>query len=412
MIYDVIIIGSGISGLYAAYKIKCQSPNLSIIVLEKHKKRWIGGRTNNEPFYGASIATGAGIGRKRDRLLKKLVRDLGNKDIVEFKILPNYSKSVNPVDVKDILSHLREEYHKHDTGDTTFEKFAKPILGAAVYERFLLSSGYRDYEKAGARETLYDYGMEDNACCMNAFGVHWGQTIQDLAVEIGESCIKFSQNVVSINGTDGDFSVETETGRRYICRKVIVATTITSLRSLFPRHHIYQEIEGQPFLRVYGKFAKQSIPILKDRIKSGHQVVAGLIQKMIAIKADDGIYMIVYNDNKNAVALKDRTENTEQNRDFYCELVERSLGITRGMLHLTAIRSFYWSVGTHYYPPLNMEKYESREEFINEAQHPSDGILVVGEVVSRHQGWVEGALESVETAVTKKWINKIYNAAH
>jgi len=405
MIYDLVIIGSGISGLYAAYNIKRHSPNLSIVILEKNKRRWIGGRTGNEPFYGTSIATGAGIGRNRDRLLKKLMKDLG-ANIKGFRIEPHFSKSLKPVDVKVILSHLREEYEKHPV-ETTFEKFAKPILGPDIYHRFLLSSGYQDYEKAGARETLHDYGMEDNSCCMTAFGVHWAQTIQDLAAEIGENSIKFSQNVVGIEGTYGAFIVLTEAGRNYNCKKIIVATTITSLRALFPRHHIYREIEGQPFLRVYGKFAKQSIPIMKEYVKSGHLIVPGLIQKIIAINADEGVYMIVYNDNKNAVALKDRTENTAPNREYYCELLERSLGIPGSMLHLIAIRAFYWAVGTHYYPPLDVSKYESREDFIDEAQHPADGILVVGEVVSRHQGWVEGALESVEAVVTKKWMNKI-----
>jgi len=409
MIYDVVIIGSGISGLYAAYKIKRQSPNLSILVLEKHKRRWIGGRTSNEDFYGVSIATGAGIGRKRDKLLKNLIRDLGKNDISEFRIEPHFSRLMTPVDVKVVLSHLREEYEKkraHEK-DTTFERFAKPILGASIYNRFLLSAGYQDYEKEGTRETLYDYEMEDNACCMTAFGVHWAQTIQDLATKIGENTIKFSQNVVAIEGTSGAFSVETEAGRKYICRKIIVATTITSLRVLFPRHPIYREIEGQPFLRIYGKLAKQSIPIMKEYVKSGHMMVPGPIQKIIAIKADEGVYMVVYNDNKNALALKDRTENTATNREYYCELLERSVGIPGGMLHLIAIRSFYWAVGTHYYPPLDISKYESREDFIREAQNPAEGVVVVGEVVSRHQGWVEGALESVEAVVTKKWIGRL-----
>jgi hypothetical protein len=57
--------------------------------------------------------------------------------------------------------------------------------------------------------------------------------------------------------------------------------------------------------------------------------------------------------------------------------------------------------------PLDSKKYETREEFIYAAQHPEDGILVVGEVVSKHQGWSEGALESVNAAVTKRWINNI-----
>jgi hypothetical protein len=192
---------------------------------------------------------------------------------------------------------------------------------------------------------------------------------------------------------------------------------------LFPKNPIYREIEGQPFLRVYGKFAKQSIPIMKEYVR-GYTCVPGPIQKMIPMNAEEGVYMIVYNDNANAVAMKSRTENTAENREYYCRLIERSVGMPAGRLHLVGIRSYYWPVGTHYFKPLktegisgseesgnrkplNIDKYKTREEFIAATQHPADGILVVGEVVSKHQGWVEGALESVNAAVTKRWINNI-----
>jgi monoamine oxidase len=46
-------------------------------------------------------------------------------------------------------------------------------------------------------------------------------------------------------------------------------------------------------------------------------------------------------------------------------------------------------VGTHYYKP-GIEKY-------NSLSNPEPNIYVVGEMVSKKQGWVEGALESVET---------------
>ena len=64
-------------------------------------------------------------------------------------------------------------------------------------------------------------------------------------------------------------------------------------------------------------------------------------------------------------------------------------------LEITDMVSFFWSEGTHYYKPLPIE-YKSRKEFIKEAQHPTDNIWVVGEVVAEKQGWVEGALSSVE----------------
>jgi hypothetical protein len=41
---------------------------------------------------------------------------------------------------------------------------------------------------------------------------------------------------------------------------------------------------------------------------------------------------------------------------------------------------------------------------MKQAQHPMHNMLVVGEVVSNDQGWVEGALDSVEKVVNKKWV--------
>jgi monoamine oxidase len=46
---DVIIIGSGIAGLYAAYQIKRLAPaNTTFLILEKNPKKLMGGRAVNE----------------------------------------------------------------------------------------------------------------------------------------------------------------------------------------------------------------------------------------------------------------------------------------------------------------------------------------------------------------------------
>jgi len=101
--------------------------------------------------------------------------------------------------------------------------------------------------------------------------------------------------------------------------------------------------------------------------------------------------------------LKKFLENNEKNRDFICHLVEKALEIPNGSLHLLAIKDYYWPIGTHYYSPLTSE-FNNRKDFIRKAQHPEPGMLVVGEVVSNDQGWSEGALDSVEKVLTKKWI--------
>ena len=417
--FDIIIIGSGLSGLYSAYTIKKNDPTKSFVVLEKYKKQWIGGRTNNETFYGTEIVTGAGIGRKKkDKLLIHLLNEM---DIhpSEFKFSPKYSNLLDKSDITSTINYLRSKYNTSAISNTnncnsknnkiTFQQFAKTALGNESYKKLLETIGYTDYEKEDVSDVLYYYGIEDNTCCWTALHVPWKQLVLNLCNKIGMNNIKPSNDVTRITKIQENpcvFLLDTEKGAKYTCNKVIIATTITGIRKFLPKYNIYNQIEGQPFLRLYGKFSKKSIPIMEKYVLD-YTIVPGPLQKIIPMNADKGVYMIAYSDNNNAKFLKSHLDNTNENREFYCRLIEKSLGIVHRSLELIAITDFYWPIGTHYYKPLDTCLYKSREEFINIAQHPEDGILVVGEVVSRDQGWTNGALSSVTEVLTKKWIKTI-----
>ena len=116
--------------------------------------------------------------------------------------------------------------------------------------------------------------------------------------------------------------------------------------------------------------------------------------------------MIAYSDNKSAIFLKKYLENTPKNREVFCHLIEKALGLPNKSLELIAIKDYYWTTGTHYYTPLPNE-YENREAFIHAAQNPERGILVVGEVVSKNQGWINGALSSVSAVLNKRWVETV-----
>lgn len=414
MYYDIIIIGSGISGLYAAYNIQKMSPSTSFIILEKYKKNWIGGRTSNDMFYGTQIVTGAGIGRKnKDKLLIHLLNEL-NLPYEEFNVKPYYSTQIDTIiDIKKVIQYLKEEYNKNKNQTrTTFKEFAYPILGDKLYNDFLVSAGYTDYENEDAFDVIQNYGMDDNACCWKGLHINWKLLVTTLHNKIGVDKIKTSMNVVNIEKTRENpccFLVETDKEIVFESNKVIVATTIDSIKQIVPgasnKNSIYNEIKGQTFLRQYGKFTKKSSEIMKKYI-NGYTIVPGPLQKIIPIDASKGVYMIAYTDNINATFLKKYLENTPKNREVFCYLLETALGILHESLELIAIKDYYWPIGTHYYTPLP-NKYENREEFINNAQNPENGILVVGEVVSNNQGWTNGALSSVNACLNKKWVKSI-----
>lgn len=408
-IYNLIIVGAGMAGLYTAFLLKLHNPKTSILIIEQNSKEHLGGRANTELFYGTKIAIGAGIGRyKKDKHLAHLMKFFNMK--IETYTVDHHIATTSMIDVPNTMRQLKIAYEKKSAHlkkhPQTFETFATHVLGTTDYNRFLNSTGFTDYQKEDAYETIYEYGMEDNLGGWKAFSVPWHELGEKLAQKIGTSNFIFNKKAISIQKKENlpYMILKTKSSLSnsivsYKAEKIVVATTIDTVRKLLPAHPLYKEIEPQPFLRVYGKFDKSSVGILKEVLPK-FTYVDFPIQKIIPMNVYNGVYMIVYNDNESALELKNKTENTVENRRFYEKCLEKVLRLPTDCLHLQAIRSFYWNYGTHYYKPLSSE-FTSREEFIKKAQMPTENIFVVGELVSRNQGWTEGAFESVAEVIDK-----------
>lgn len=408
--YDIIIVGAGLAGLYSAYNIKKMSPKTNLLVLESNRRPYIGGRIGNHNFYGTNVVVGAGVGREdTDKLLIKLLKDL-KINYTPFTVNMHYSKKIkNPINIKEYLNQLRSIYHSYKNPPSiTFKKFALEHLGTKEYRDFVISSGYSDYENEDVYEVLYHYQMEDNSPGWTALEIPWAKLVSDLCYKIGEKNILTSTKVENINKIQHNpclFELTTgkqNTIKKYYANKIIVATRISTVQKLFPQLKIYKQIHGQPFLYIYAKFDTQSAEIMSQLVPI-YTIVPGPLQKMIPFSKS--VYMIAYADNKNAELLEKYKDNTLENRIFFTKKVEEALGLIPNTLKIIAIKDFYWPIGTHYYEPLDYNEYLSRPDFIRNAQHPESGILVVGEDVSRRQGWTEGALESVHSVLNKKWIN-------
>ena len=415
--YDTIIVGAGIAGLYAAYNIKKKDPHHHILVLERENH--IGGRMGTVNFHGTQIAIGAGVGRKRkDKLLQKLLQEL-RIPTHEFKTSTHYAETLEPCDVKQTFEYLKKTYDqvfrsaKNGSDETTtFQEFATKILGKPQYEHFIACAGYTDYEKEAAYHTFTHYGFDDNyQQPWTAIGIPWQILLQSLQKYINEentsttnstnripnefrrTRIQTSQTVTKIHQTsEGLWQVHTVdeadgNKQKRETTRLIVATTIDTVRRLIPESKDPKNplsiIEGQPFLRIYGKFTPESTKIIQQYVPAT-TIVPGPIHKLIPINPKQGIYMIVYTDNKGAKFLKKYAPNTSQNRKILCKYLQEALGITQN-LALEDIRSFYWPIGTHYYRP--SPKIPS--------QNPKPNLYIIGEMISHNQGWVEGALESV-----------------
>ena len=378
MFYDIVIIGAGISGLYSAYLLRQKYPDKKVVLFEKNTS--IGGRADTFLFHGKQVPKGAGVGRKRkDKNLQKVLKEL-KIPTKEFMALNH-----TPMEIKEMWTFLVNHYatSSSEKQNRTFGEYAKSLLGIEKYKQFVEKSGFSDYEQADVYETLFYYGMDDNLQRWKGILIPWKLLITKLAEGLN---IHKGEEVVSFSRITETFLVKTNK-KEYHCNQVILATTISTVRKLLPNHSIYREIMAQPFLRIYATFAKN------DGLPKSTTVVGGLIQKMIPMDVEKGLYMIVYNDNRASIILETKTKNTISNREYFSRLVETSLQLPEHTLEITDMVSFFWSEGTHYYKPLKGDL--TREQFLHKIQFPETNVFVVGEAVSRKQGWTEGALESV-----------------
>lgn len=395
---DIIIIGAGMAGLYTAYQLALYPSNLSFRLLESEDR--VGGRAYNTTFDGTRIAPGAGIGRAaKDWRLARLMTDVG-MEVKEFPFKPNYSKP--HVDILRLLAYLRQVYESLPSPRPriSFATFGKKILGRALFHEFVYSTGYTDYLREDVSDVLYHYGMDDNACCWQGFGVDWTELANRMVRVIGRRRIQLGVSVQEIRPIKHRWELlgsdtNSENLRVWRCKRVVIATAIPTIRALLPSlSSVYSQIQGQPFMRAYAKVDEESSAKLK-KVVPRYTVVPGPLQKLIPIDAKKGIYMIAYNDNKNAQWVHAHLHDKE----LIEHVMEQSLNLPSQSIEIESTAGYFWPVGTHFYLPLR--GFSTRQEFVHTAQRPYPNVWVVGEAVSMNQGWVEGALQSVDEVISE-----------
>ena len=378
----VAIIGSGISGLYAANELIKRGYDVDIY----EKNNIIGGRVKVVNFEGQDVVAGAGILRyKKDKLTYNFLKEL-KVDMHKYKT--NISYTFEPLDILKCVDYLKNILLKiENKAENTnwfslfrersiFSKFGKTYLGQEEYKQFVKSCGYSDFEKADIIDTIYDYGFEDCVPGYEAVSIKWQQFLNNAYDKLKHS-IHLNSPIKNITYTeDNKFIIK---GEKY--DKVILATDIVTIRK-FLNNRIYKDIEGQSFVRLYVKLNK---PL---DLTSSFDFTEKPFQKIIEMNKEKNIYMISYSDNKIANHWK-KVKNIKKE-------VKKGLKKIFGIdVRVLKHKLIYWKLGTHYYKPLK-SIYKNRDEFLKIAQNPKENMYVIGEGFSKEQGWCEGALQSVQ----------------
>jgi hypothetical protein len=368
--YDVVIIGGGIAGLYTAYQLS--KTNKSFILIERDSQ--LGGRIKMDKIDGVNIPTGAGYLRwNKDKSLRKLITNL------DIKVTPyelTMDKTFPESDMDKIFKKLKSHLKDYSRDKIDFKKYATEVLGKEDYQNLINMMGYSDFEKADFEDTVINYGLDDNVSGNEMVNVDWNKLISKLVKSIGSKRIFLNKEVKEIK-SDKD-SLTIDCGEKITCKKVVVATQISSVKKLI-KSDIYKGIESQEFIKIFAKV---------DGLESvkNYTIVDSPLRKVIPFKND--IYCIAYSDNKDAIYLN--SQNKSQ--------IEKLLKVDFDIKGISNMKKFFWEEGTHYYKPLSND-FKSRKEFIKNAQRPDKNIFVVGECVAQKQGWVNGALETVDSVI-------------
>ena len=364
-IKDITIIGGGISSLYAAYLLKKNFPEIKYTIIEKDSE--CGGRIKMSEIDDVKLPTGAHFSRlDKDKTLSKLLKDLDIKvEPYNLKIDYTFEKS----DVDGFINKLKRSISKFDRSKFTFKEFSKEVL-KDDYDNFINMMGYTDFENYDFKDALENYGLEDNVPGYKIADIPWDELVSRLIDFIGKENILLNTEIKSIEKNGSKYLINS----KWKSDGVIIGVTVNQLRKLL-KNEIYDGIESQNFIKV---FAKTELDI------DNYTVVDSELRKVIPLDKD--VYTVAFSDNKDSRKLN------SEDKGYIEKLLSNHFSKS---IKLKDVKKFFWDEGTHYFKPLS-KKWKNRKDFIYECQHPKSNMWVIGEMVAEKQGWVEGALSSVE----------------
>lgn len=411
MLYDEIVIGSGISGLYWIYK----SRTSNYLILEKSNR--IGGRIYNINWNDTQISLGGGIIKSNNKYTVKLCEELGlelGQSTSEYEMI-DWIKSDNtkhdyknkiitePNEKKfykineNIIKYLKKVFNQNkliiSLNKYNFEEFLDLYIDLELVKLIKSNILYHTYYNADIESVLYD--EIDELLRTNKFeikyivGGGYSKLLEKLIQIVGLENIKLNQNVIEIRKNSSIFEIKTSSEQIFRTKKIILATeTQNNIKFIFEPNliksleNIYSMSSASNYIRIYSYHSNG------HGLKYSYKT-SGLVGKVIYI--NDKILMCVYTEELDALKINKLLENKTkivQLEIIYNLLTKCNISITKP----DDIIIKYWNVGVHYNNP-SFNK-EIKNVLIKKLK--KENIILIGENVSDSHGWVNSALESVE----------------
>ena len=448
-IYDYIILGGGIAGLYTLYKLSIQYPTKSFLLLEKTNR--FGGRVqsvqlhpSNDPEY--ILEAGAGRFSQHHPNLQKLIQEFGLSSKIgnasataEYypieKTQENNNHSSDDPN-ESIFSQTYELVEDLIIGESKLSKLiANVIISSKIESReYLQKRNFLSYAKTvltteEINHIASSFGYYSELVMMNAYDAiqlmqqlsptnkfhtlsgGLSQIIASLVEKTqtkGNITLKKHQEVVSIlpnTNTEKQnqlYHIQTKTNR-FLARTVICALPKQALEklSIFQpiRKTLLSKIHCGKLCRIYARFHPNKEIWFQDLPKI---TTNNNLRMIIPINVKKGLIMISYSDNKYADFWYRLYQKDPNNQKPLIEELRKEIRQTTGKIipDPMEIRVFYWPCGVGYWG-IGANSEEISQKMIQPlTKHPN--IYCCGEHFSeKNQQWMEGALETSQIVMDR-----------
>ena len=409
MIYEEIVIGAGIAGLYWI----CKTKPANYLVLEKSNR--IGGRIYNIEWNGCQISLGGGIIKASNKYTIELANEFG------FNLASGISKyemidwvEVNKSDKTDktdkpnednfytlntnLIKYLKKIYQSNkreiDNDGINFEEFLDLYVELKISQIIKSNLLYKTYFNADVYSVLYD--EIDELLRTEDFHFKYikdgGYTLllEKLIKIVDKKNIKTNTNVIEIKKQSEIYEIITSTNVIYKTKKIVLATeSVNNIIYNFSNHetmnklnHLYRMVSGSNYIRIYSYHANS------HGLKYSYKT-SGFVGKVIII--NNNILMCSYTEEIDAIRLKKLLKN--KSKETQCDIIYKLLNkcdipITKP----SDIIIKFWNSGVHY----NNPGYDKQIKKSLMSELKKENIIVIGECISDSHSWVNSALESVE----------------
>ncbi len=389
-VYDYIIVGGGISGLFTAYKLADTGHKILIV---ESTNRW-GGRIYTKTEKGVQFELGAGRVSSKHTKLMSLVKELDlYNDLLPLPSKINYKIKGSKVNFYSLVKELIEGsklYTKKYLQSVNLLQLCIDVFGQEGAIHFKHKFGYdSEFEHLQAHHCLRSF-KKDLFSATDYFVMKHGlSSITDKLVSILQEKDNITLELECSVTDIGKNFIQIDKHKKYGAT-ILCCVPYQSLKS-FPKFKDVSEIDTVkpiPLIRIYAKYPKdKNGKVWFHNIP--RTITDNYIRHIIPIDYESGLIMISYTDGLYADMWQNLTKvgNKVLIEHLHKE-VKEVLGKTPPKPDF--ITSFYWSAGVHMW-----KTGHNINEVYEKIMKPFDKekIYVINEAYSKHQSWIEGALD-------------------